>query len=127
MRSTSGRIDIGHCGDRCRLRSEHGAVAVGSCGIAEVATNTGKISLRDVRGIADAHCTSGRIDITMATADDVTAETVTGRIKVSLPHGTRMVRADSGNAASHSASRPADVDCVVIARSVTGRIDVDNR
>jgi DUF4097 and DUF4098 domain-containing protein YvlB len=127
VRSATGRIDIGHCGDRCRLQSEHGAVAVGSCGAAEVATNTGKISLRDVRGIADAHCTNGRIDITMATASDVTAETVTGRISVSLPPGARALRADSGDATSHPAARPADVDCVVTARSVTGRINVVNR
>lgn len=127
VRTTTGRIEIGHCGDRCRLQSENGAVAVGSCGAAEVATNTGKISLRDVRGIANAHCTTGRIDITMATASDVTAETVTGRIDVSLPHDTRALRADSGDVANRAGPRPADVDCVVTARSGTGRINVVNR
>lgn len=124
VRSTTGRIEVGHCGDRCRLQSENGAVSVGSCGSAEVATHSGRISLREVRGIAEAHCTNGRIEITMATANDVTAETVTGRIGVSLPRGTRAARADSPRPAT---GRPTDVDCVVTARSVTGRIDVVNR
>jgi DUF4097 and DUF4098 domain-containing protein YvlB len=124
VRSNSGRIDVGHCGDQCCLRSENGSVAVGSCGSADVATTTGKISLRDVHGVARAHCTNGRVDITMATANDVTAETVTGRINVSLPRGVRAFRA---NLADRPSTLAGDADCVVSTHSVTGRVDVVNR
>lgn len=123
-RSNKGRIEIGHCGQQCCLRSEHGAVAVGSCGSADVATTTGRISLRDVRGVARAHCTNGRVDITMATASDVSAETVTGRINVSMP---RDARAFCTDLAHGPAERPDDADCVVSTHSVTGRVDVINR
>ncbi len=124
VRSIDGRIDVEHCGQQCCLRSEQGEVAVGSCGSADVATGTGKISLRDVRGVARAHCTNGRVDITMAAANDVTAETVTGRINVSLPRGVRVFRADFAESQS---VRQDDADCVVSTHSVTGRVDVVNR
>ncbi len=123
-RSNDGRIEIGHCSANCCLRSEHGAVAVASCGSADVATATGRISLGDVRGAARAHCTNGRVDITMATANDVSAETVTGRISVSMPRG---VRAFCTDLADGPAERPDDADCVVSTHSVTGRVDIVNR
>jgi DUF4097 and DUF4098 domain-containing protein YvlB len=97
---------------------------VGSCGSADVATANGKILLRDVRGVVRAHCTNGRVDITMATADDVTAETVTGRVNVSLPRGVRAFRADLADGQS---VRQGDADCVVSTHSVTGRVEVVNR
>jgi len=123
-RSNSGRIEIDHCGQQCCLRSNSGAVAVGSCGAADVATTNGRISLGAVRGVARAHCTSGRVDITMAAANDVSAETLSGRIDVSMPPG---VRAFCTDLADGPVQRPDDVDCVVATHSVTGRIDVANR
>ena len=123
-RSVNGRIQIEHCGHQCCLRSENGAVEVGSCGTADVATASGRISLRDVRGAARAHCTNGRVDIEMATASDVSAETLTGRIGVSLPRGVRAFRTDFANG---PVERPHDADCVVATHSVTGRVDIANR
>jgi DUF4097 and DUF4098 domain-containing protein YvlB len=124
VRSANGRIEVEDCSQQCRVRSEHGAVVVGSCGSADVATTNGKIALRDVRGVVRAHCTNGRVDITMATADDVTAETVTGRVNVSLPRGVRAFRADLADGQS---VRQGDADCVVSTHSVTGRVEVVNR
>lgn len=123
VRSESGAIDIGHCGDRCCLRSTSGSVAVGSCGSVDVATTNGKIALRDVRGVARAHCTSGRVDIALAEAHDVDAETISGRISVSLPAGVNaaLVKAADGSPPG------SEVDCTIRAQSVTGRVDIVHR
>lgn len=123
-RSNKGRIEIGRCAQQCCLRSDHGAVVVRSCGSADVATTTGRISLREVQGVARAHCTNGRVDITMATANDVSAETVTGRINVSMPPNVRVFHTDL---AQGSTERPDGADCVVATHSVTGRVEVVNR
>lgn len=56
----------------------------------------------------------------MVTAQDVDAETVSGRITVRLPHGVRpwvVQRSDVDLG-------PEQHDCVVTARSVSGRVDV---
>ncbi len=123
VRSDSGRIEIGQSDEDCRVRSESGSVSVASCQRANVATRSGKITLNGVHGAVHAHCTSGRIDITMKTASDIEAETVTGRITVTLPRGVRAFRTE----AAAGLGAPTDADCTVLARSVTGRIDVANR
>jgi len=123
VRSDSGRIEIGQSDEDCRIRSESGSVSVTSCRRATVATRSGRIDLKGVRGAVQAHCTSGRITITMTTANDVEAETVTGRIAVSLPQGVRAFRTE----VTAGQATPNDADCTVSARSVTGRVDVANR
>ncbi|MGH1488138.1 MAG: DUF4097 family beta strand repeat-containing protein [Acidimicrobiales bacterium] len=123
VRSDTGRIDIGQSDGPCRVRSESGSISVASCRDANVATGNGRIALQGVRGAVQAHCTSGRIDIEMATANDVDAETVTGRIAVSLPPGVQVFRTE----AAAGQVPPDDADCTVLARSVTGRVDVGNR
>jgi DUF4097 and DUF4098 domain-containing protein YvlB len=80
--------------------------------------------LHDVAGTARAHCASGKVDITMAGAHDVEAETVSGRISILLPAGTRA-RIDTPSAGSVDAE--VDHDCVVTARSGSGRVDVSTR
>lgn len=121
VRSETGKIEIGHAEGRCCLRSVNGRVAVAACGDADVATASGKIVLRNVRGTARAHCANGRIDIEMATANDVAAETVTGRIAVALPRGVRPFHA---RLTDPPTTRPADTDCTVSTHTVTGRVDI---
>jgi DUF4097 and DUF4098 domain-containing protein YvlB len=104
--STSGRIDIERSGG------------------ADVTTTSGRIALGDVTGPVRAHCASGRIQIHMAEPHDVDAETVSGRIDISLPAGTRA-RIDTPGAGAVSTA--ADDDCVVVARSGSGRIVVSTR
>ena len=123
VRSNTGRIDIGRSEGLCRVRSESGSISVASCQRANVTTESGRITLQGVQGAVQAHCTSGRIDIEMATANDIEAETVTGRIAISLPKGVRAFRTE----ATAGQATPDGADCAVFARSVTGRVDVDNR
>jgi DUF4097 and DUF4098 domain-containing protein YvlB len=82
---------------------------------------SGRVSLDIADGPVHAHCVSGRIDVTVNSAQDVEAETVSGRISVRLPAGVRpqvVERRDDAELASDQ------YDCVVTARSVNGRIDV---
>ena len=111
VRSSSGRIEIGHAEGECRLRAKSGRVQVESCGGADAATTSGRIVLRGVGGPVRAHCVSGRIEVDLDGAHDVDAETVSGRIRVSLPPG---VRGDGS-------------DCTCTTRSISGRVEVTNR
>jgi DUF4097 and DUF4098 domain-containing protein YvlB len=124
VRTGSGRVEIGSVDGECRVRSSSGRVVIRRCGRADVAGESGQIQLEDVHGPATAHCVSGRITVALASAADVTAETVSGRIDVSLPHGVRVHRVTSIADLEH---RPADTDCTVAARSGSGRITVSSR
>jgi DUF4097 and DUF4098 domain-containing protein YvlB len=84
----------------------------------------GAIHLEAVDGSARAHCVNGRIDIKMVSAHDVSAETVAGRISISFPRGVRALqRGDI--AADHVI--PDGYDCVIDARSSTGRVSISER
>jgi DUF4097 and DUF4098 domain-containing protein YvlB len=124
VRARSGRVRIGRSRGETRVISRSGRVEIGHCGPADVAATSGRIVLRDAAGPARVHCANGRIEITMAEADDVHAETVSGRISVSLPPGTRAHRTTRP---SDPVAAPAEYDCVVTARSGSGRIDVSTR
>ena len=124
VRTTSGRVRIVTSRGEARVLSASGKVEIDSCGDADVTTTSGRIVLRNVEGPARAHCASGRVDITMAGAHDVDAETVCGRISISLPEGTRAL-IDTPSA--RSVASTADHDCVVTARSGSGRVDISTR
>ena len=121
IRTRSGKVEIDSVAGECRIIGGSGAVTVGRCGPAHVTTNSGRITLRDANGAVSAHCASGRIDITMGTASDVDAETVSGRISIAMPAGTK-VRVDTPNSAVVAAN--GECDCVVTARSGSGRVVV---
>lgn len=123
VRTKSGRIDVGRTMSTCRAVASSGRVEVGRCGEADVTTRSGRIVLKGAHGAVRAHCVSGRVEIAMATADDVDAETVSGRIVVSLPPA---VRAQIVSSISDIVDGAA-CDCVVVARSGSGRVDVSNR
>ncbi|RLE24997.1 MAG: hypothetical protein DRJ50_03780 [Actinobacteria bacterium] len=123
-RTISGRVELGQIEGDCRVRSENGRVNVQSCAAADVATTHGSIRLDAADGITRAHCVNGRIDIEMAGAHDVFAETVSGRIDVSLPAGTNAFKRGATFASSDYTDR---YDCVVDVRSTTGRVSVSVR
>lgn len=123
-RTSSARITLGRCDGECRIRTESGRIEVGSCCGADVSTSSGRISISQVDGPVRAHCVSGRIDIAMDSAHDIDAETVSGRVAVSLPHG---VDAWQPTGPADSAPAPAGSDCVVRVRSGSGRVDVSSR
>ena len=124
VRTGSGRIEVKRTSGSCRAVATSGRVVIGHCGDADVTSRSGRISLEDANGRVHAHCTSGRIEISMGGAHDVDAETVSGRITVSLPPG---VRARVVELPGDPAVDVGECDCVVVARSVSGRVDVSNR
>ncbi len=121
IRTRSGKVDVDAVTGECRIIGGSGGATVGRCGPAHVTTDSGRITLRDVNGAVHAHCASGRIDITMATASDVDAETVSGRISIAMPAGAK-VRVDTPTSAAVAAN--GEHDCVVTTRSGSGRVVV---
>ena len=124
VRTKSGRVVVANSRGEARVISASGKVEIDHCGASDVTTTSGRVVLRNVAGTARAHCASGRVDITMADAHDVDAETVSGRISISLPEGTRA-RIDTPSAGSAAVS--GEHDCVVTARSGSGKVDVSTR
>lgn len=124
VRTESGRVTIERSDGECRVVSWSGRVEIGHCGPAEITSTSGRIVLSNVDGDSHAHCTSGRIEITMASASDVDAETVSGKIAISYPSGTRP---QINTSAAGTIAVAGDHDCVVTARSGTGRVSVTTR
>lgn len=124
IRTESSRVDVGNVSGVCRIRSTSGKVEVGSCGDADIAGRSGRIELQRVAGQVDAHSVSGKIGLSMVSAHDIRAETVTGRIEVSLPKGVVAYQPPDS---ALGTLRPPDCDCTVIARSTTGKVVVTSR
>lgn len=124
VRSKSGRVEIGHVEGECCARSSSGRVVVERCGTADLASKSGRIRAEEVHGPAKAHCVAGRIDIVLAEAADVTAETMSGRIDVSVPAGVRVHRTAT---IPPPGPRPDDTDCTIAARSRSGRVVISRR
>ncbi len=121
VRTESSRVTVGAVAEVCRVRSRSGRVVIASCGLADVSTRSGRIELRHVTGDVVAHSVSGRVEIVLAGPHDVRAETVSGRIEISVPPGTRTLQPDPDDPA------PAADDaecCVVRATSTSGRVVV---
>ena len=123
-RTKSARVTVGHVDDGCRIRTTSARVQVSGCRDADVATDSGRITLTGVNGAVRAHCVSGRIEIELDSANDIDAETVSGRITVSLPPGVRAHRPSEQDDAAPAAEL---CDCTVVAKSVSGRVVVSAR
>jgi DUF4097 and DUF4098 domain-containing protein YvlB len=124
VRTDSARVTIGSADGPCRVRTRSGAITIESCTGADVSADSGRIVLRHVTGPVHAHCVTGRIEVGMETSDDVAAETVSGRISISLPGGVTAFETTEPDSV---VARPSDCDCTISARSVTGRIEVETR
>lgn len=108
VRTEGGRVRIGRVGGECRVGTGSGRVSIEESGAAEVTTVSGRIDIGEAVGPVRAHCVSGRIEVRLAVAQDVSAETVNGRVTVVVPTGTLS---------THQ----------VVARSGGGRVDVRER
>ncbi len=125
VRADSATVDVNGVVDRCRIRTQRGRVVVNDCGgPAELATDSGRIDVHSASGSVTAHCVTGRIVVAMDSANDVAAETVNGRIEVSLPPGIRPYNPEVHGLQDNT---PEGYDCTVVARSVSGRVTVESR
>jgi DUF4097 and DUF4098 domain-containing protein YvlB len=123
-RSRSGRVNVGHVDGACRVQSTSGRIEVARCSTADATSRSGRIELSDAHGPVRANCTSGKVRLRLAGAHDVSAETVSGRIEVSLPEGVDPLVV---SAASDVPDAVSGHDCVVVARSSSGRVVVSHR
>jgi DUF4097 and DUF4098 domain-containing protein YvlB len=124
VRSRSGRVEVGTVEEGCRVHVLSGRIQVRSCGDADVSTEQGRIQLSDARGTVRAHCVSGRIEIDLDGAHDVDASTVSGRIEVTHPPGATVEHVTER---STEPGAGTGASCVVVARSVSGRVTVRPR
>lgn len=125
IRAESSRVDVSEIVGRCRVHTLKGQIRIDGCGgDADLTTESGRIDVRAMNGPVRAHCVSGRIIVGLDSANDVEAETVTGRIDVSLPSGTRAY-----DPAEHGLQdlTPEGYDCTVTTRSISGRVTVETR
>jgi len=119
VRTASARIEVGRIGGEFRAHTNSGRITAEASGASDVSTASGRITLSEVSGRVRANCTSGRIEVRLVGAHDVEAETVSGRVTIELPPGTRPHLPDDP-----AEARPPDCDCTIIARSVSGRVSV---
>lgn len=124
VRASSGRVDVNRVRGRSRVRTDSGAITVGATGEAEATTEAGRIDLRSVSGPVRAHCVSGHIKIELAEAADVEAETISGRITITIPAGVKAHRL-TGSLPPDPA--PDGSDCTIATRSGSGRVSVTQR
>jgi DUF4097 and DUF4098 domain-containing protein YvlB len=117
VRATSASVTIGTVDGACRVHTASGRVRIEGCGEADVSTKSGRIQMRNVTGPVTAHSISGRVTVRMSEAHDVHAETVTGRIELSMPAGSVVHQRVPG-----SPLPPPGAGCTVIARSTTGKV-----
>jgi len=124
VRTTSGRVSVKEVSGRSRVKTDSGAITVDATGEADATTDSGRINLKGVSGRTRAHCVSGRITIDLMDAVDVEAETVSGRIAITVPRGTNAHRVDGSLDLDPT---PGANECTIATRSVSGRIAVKSR
>jgi DUF4097 and DUF4098 domain-containing protein YvlB len=123
VRVSSGRIDIGHCDGPCRVISKSGRATIGTSGATDVMVVSGAIVAHRVGGPAQLKTTSGRIDVTMSGAFDVEAESVSGRIRITVPPDVHPDVAHSSSGRTSVGVEPGS-DVTIRARSVSGRLEI---
>jgi hypothetical protein len=104
VRSTSGRVSIGHCDEVCRVAVESGGVDIGSAGAIDVTLASGRLEV-DACGDVRVHSGSGRVALGLARAGSVEVSTLSGRVSIAVPNG---VEPDL-----HLTSRSGRVQCDV--------------
>lgn len=123
VRVASGRVDIDHCEGLCRVISKSGRTTIGSAGPTDVMVDSGAIVAHRVAGPARLKTTSGRIDVALPGAFDVEAESVSGRIRISVPPDVHPEITLSSNGRTSVGVEPGR-DCTIRARSVSGRLEI---
>lgn len=123
VRVKSGRVEIGRCEGLCRVTSRSGRTRIGSSGPTEVMVDSGAIEALEIRGAAHLRTTSGRIDVEMAGPFDVDAESVSGRIRVSVPPDEHP-EVDLTSTGRTNVGVEVGTDATIRARSVSGRLEV---
>ena len=127
VRTMSGSIDVEECDGLCRVKTKSGSTHVGSAGAVEVTIGSGSIEVERVTGAARARSASGTVGIGADGGGRIEAETMSGSITITVPHGCRPhVRARSLSK-STDISVPSGDDCEIVCKTLSGGITVRSR
>lgn len=124
IRTSSARVEVGHTAEECCVRTSSGRVDIGACGSADVTTRSGRIVVQAANGPVRAHCVSGRVEVGLMAPENVAAETVSGRIHVTVPRGVAVTTNDDR---SMLTAWPGGAESSITARTVSGRVDVSSK
>jgi DUF4097 and DUF4098 domain-containing protein YvlB len=124
-RTRSGKLTVQTCLGPVRMKSRSSRVRVGAVGgSAHISTTSGRIAIEEARGGVSATTVSGKIDVVVTGRDDVRVETVSGRIRISVPAGVKpAIRHRSVSGKRHIELQTGD-DLTITARSVSGEVTV---
>ncbi len=84
VRSTSGRVTIGRCGETCRVAVVSGTVEIGSAGSIDVTVASGRLEVAAVGDVL-VRSGSGRVVLGLARSGSVDVSTQSGRVTVFVP------------------------------------------
>lgn len=124
-RTVSGRVDVGTVSGDAHVKAANGRTTIAEVGGALTATSvSGTVAVGRAGGAVHATTVSGKVDVGMTNAADVRAESVSGRVNVSLPDGVRPSVSMKSVSGRCECDVPAGDDCRVLCRSISGRITV---
>jgi DUF4097 and DUF4098 domain-containing protein YvlB len=125
-RGSSGKVEVGVCTGECHVVFVSGKVEIGEAGRAVVATVSGNIEANEVDD-AEVKTVSGDIKIGARGGGQLSARSISGSVKISVPEG------DSPATRLRSVSGKVSCDCgsgnhgEIRAKTVSGRIAVTCR
>jgi DUF4097 and DUF4098 domain-containing protein YvlB len=123
-RSVSGNIEVARCSGQCRLTTKSGRAICGAATGAQVSTLSGQIKLGEVAGNVSAQSASGRIEVALRAAGDVTVQTMSGAVTVQVPPGLRPHPKLRSLASRPRCEVPEGNDCEIRVQSLSGSIEV---
>ena len=125
-RGASGKVKVGVCAGECHIVFVSGNVRIGEAGRAVVATVSGDIEAKDVED-AEVKTVSGKIEIGARGGGKLSARSISGTVKISVPDGDRpatRLKSLSGRVKCECAQGD---DGEISAKTVSGGIEVTCR
>jgi DUF4097 and DUF4098 domain-containing protein YvlB len=126
-RTASGRLTVRVSRGPARLTTRSARIELGRAdGPVTASTTSGRLEVNDARAGAALKSVSGRIDLGVSGEGEVDVETVSGRVRVTVPRGSRpdvQLRTTSGG---RRVECETGTDFPVWVRSVSGSIRVAN-
>jgi DUF4097 and DUF4098 domain-containing protein YvlB len=127
-RTVSGRVDVGSIDGDAHIRVGSGRITIEHIGGELTATSvSGRITVTHAAGPVQATSVNGRVAIGMDRAADVRCESVSGRVELVLPDGTRPNASMRSVTGRSECSLDDGDDCRVWCRTVSGRISLRGR
>jgi hypothetical protein len=125
-RGASGRVDVGVCAGECHIVFVSGTVHIAEAGKAVVATVSGNIEADEVDD-AEVKTVSGNIELGARGGGRLSARSISGSVKISVPDGDRPATRLKSVSGRISCECGQGDDGEIRAKTVSGRIAVTCR